>query len=90
MKILLEFQALRSIWNLKSFYRLFHQDHKVFASLNLSNYEAINRCEQEVPEYFNFASDVLDQWSQVEKVDFLFPYKLNIWGWDLGPQWNQG
>ncbi|XP_006026157.1 acyl-coenzyme A synthetase ACSM4, mitochondrial-like [Alligator sinensis] len=67
MKILLEFQALRSIWNLKSFYRLFHQDHKVFASLNLSNYEAINRCEQEVPEYFNFASDVLDQWSQVEK-----------------------
>uniref|UniRef100_A0A7M4EFC2 medium-chain acyl-CoA ligase n=1 Tax=Crocodylus porosus TaxID=8502 RepID=A0A7M4EFC2_CROPO len=67
MKILLEFQAVRSIWNLKSFYRLFYQDHKVFASLNLSNYEAINRCEQEVPEYFNFASDVLDQWSQIEK-----------------------
>uniref|UniRef100_A0A493TU81 medium-chain acyl-CoA ligase n=1 Tax=Anas platyrhynchos platyrhynchos TaxID=8840 RepID=A0A493TU81_ANAPP len=38
-----------------------------FAPLNLTDYEAIGRCEQEVPEYFNFASDVLDKWSQIEK-----------------------
>ncbi|NXA24155.1 ACSM4 synthetase, partial [Ibidorhyncha struthersii] len=47
--------------------RLFHQYHKTFAALNFSDYEAISRCEQEVPEYFNFASDVLDKWSQIEK-----------------------
>ncbi|NXI94634.1 ACSM4 synthetase, partial [Psophia crepitans] len=47
--------------------RLFHQYHKTFAPLNFSDYEAIGRCEQEVPQYFNFASDVLDKWSQLEK-----------------------
>ncbi|NWI16764.1 ACSM4 synthetase, partial [Crypturellus soui] len=47
--------------------RLFHQHHKAFAPLNFSDYEAINRFEKEVPEYFNFASDVLDKWSQIEK-----------------------
>uniref|UniRef100_A0A8C3PS83 medium-chain acyl-CoA ligase n=1 Tax=Calidris pygmaea TaxID=425635 RepID=A0A8C3PS83_9CHAR len=31
------------------------------------NTMSISRCEQEVPEYFNFASDVLDKWSQIEK-----------------------
>ncbi|NXX04684.1 ACSM4 synthetase, partial [Larus smithsonianus] len=51
--------------------RLFHQYHNTFAPLNFSDYEAISRCEQEVPEYFNFASDVLDKWSQIEKVAFL-------------------
>uniref|UniRef100_A0A8V5GUR4 medium-chain acyl-CoA ligase n=1 Tax=Melopsittacus undulatus TaxID=13146 RepID=A0A8V5GUR4_MELUD len=47
--------------------RLFHQYHKTFAPLNFSYYEAISRCEQEVPKYFNFASDVLDKWSQIKK-----------------------
>uniref|UniRef100_A0A8C3CFN1 medium-chain acyl-CoA ligase n=1 Tax=Cairina moschata TaxID=8855 RepID=A0A8C3CFN1_CAIMO len=67
MKILLEIQVLRSPWSIQTFYRLFHQCRKTFAPLNLSDYEAIGRCEQEVPEYFNFASDVLDKWSQIEK-----------------------
>ncbi|KFV90243.1 hypothetical protein N326_03088, partial [Eurypyga helias] len=47
--------------------RLFHQYHKTFAPLNFSDCEAISRCEQQVPECFNFASDVLDKWSQIEK-----------------------
>ncbi|XP_027634531.2 acyl-coenzyme A synthetase ACSM4, mitochondrial-like [Falco peregrinus] len=67
MKILLEFQVLRSRWSIQTLCRLLHQYHKTFAPLNFSDYEAISRCEQEVPEYFNFASDVLDKWSQIEK-----------------------
>ncbi|XP_025967846.1 acyl-coenzyme A synthetase ACSM4, mitochondrial-like isoform X2 [Dromaius novaehollandiae] len=67
MKIFLEFQVLRSPWSIQTLCRLFHQYHRAFAPLNFSDYEAINRCEKEVPEYFNFASDVLDKWSQIEK-----------------------
>uniref|UniRef100_A0A8B9F428 medium-chain acyl-CoA ligase n=1 Tax=Amazona collaria TaxID=241587 RepID=A0A8B9F428_9PSIT len=67
MKILLVFQVLQSSWSIHTLHRLFHQYHKAFAPLNVSYYEAISRCEQEVPEYFNFASDVLDKWSQIEK-----------------------
>ncbi|XP_074741891.1 acyl-coenzyme A synthetase ACSM4, mitochondrial-like isoform X2 [Strix uralensis] len=67
MKILLEFKVLRSPWSIQTLCRLFHQYHNTFAPLNFSDYEAISRCEQELPEYFNFASDVLDKWSQIEK-----------------------
>uniref|UniRef100_A0A663EP22 Uncharacterized protein n=1 Tax=Aquila chrysaetos chrysaetos TaxID=223781 RepID=A0A663EP22_AQUCH len=68
MKILLEFQVLQSPRSIQTLRRLFHQYHKTFSPLNFSDYEAISCCEQEVPEYFNFASDVLDKWSQIEKV----------------------
>lgn len=44
---------------------------RLFTSLNLSEFEAINRGDKEVPKYFNFASDVLDKWSKIEKVRFL-------------------
>ncbi|XP_017668820.1 PREDICTED: acyl-coenzyme A synthetase ACSM4, mitochondrial-like isoform X3 [Lepidothrix coronata] len=67
MKTLLEFQALRSPRSIQTLRRLFHQYQKTFAPLNFSDYEAIGRCEKQVPEYFNFASDVLDKWSQIEK-----------------------
>lgn len=70
MKILHEFQVLRSPWSIQTLHRLFHQYPKTLAPLNFSDYEAINRNEQEVPEYFNFASDVLDNWSRIEKVAF--------------------
>uniref|UniRef100_A0A8V5GZW4 medium-chain acyl-CoA ligase n=1 Tax=Melopsittacus undulatus TaxID=13146 RepID=A0A8V5GZW4_MELUD len=66
-KILLVFQVLQSSWSIHTLCRLFHQYHKTFAPLNFSYYEAISRCEQEVPKYFNFASDVLDKWSQIKK-----------------------
>ncbi|XP_066467096.1 acyl-coenzyme A synthetase ACSM4, mitochondrial-like, partial [Tiliqua scincoides] len=46
---------------------MFQKGSRTWASLNLSDFEAINRCEKKVPEYFNFASDVLDGWSQREK-----------------------
>uniref|UniRef100_A0A8D0GH98 medium-chain acyl-CoA ligase n=1 Tax=Sphenodon punctatus TaxID=8508 RepID=A0A8D0GH98_SPHPU len=67
MKLLLQLQSLRSSWSSRLFYRLFHKDDVARTLLNLSKFEAINRCEQEVPEYFNFASDVLDKWTQLEK-----------------------
>ncbi|XP_009937502.1 acyl-coenzyme A synthetase ACSM4, mitochondrial-like [Opisthocomus hoazin] len=67
MKILLDFQVLRSPWSIQTLRRLFHQYRKTFAPVNFSDYEAIGRCEQEIPEYFNFASDVMDKWSQAEK-----------------------
>lgn len=70
MKILLEFQVLQSPRSIQTLRRLFHQYHKTFSPLNFSDYEAISR-EQEVPEYFNFASDVLDKWSQIGKEAFL-------------------
>lgn len=44
------------------------QDFCTFEFLILWSYQS---CEQEAPEYFNFASDVLDKWSQIEKVTFL-------------------
>ncbi|NXX37823.1 ACSM4 synthetase, partial [Tricholaema leucomelas] len=47
--------------------RTFHHSQKLFATLNFCDYEAVGRCQQQVPEYFNFASHVLDQWSQIEK-----------------------
>jgi len=76
MKILLDFQVLRSPWSIQTLRRLFHQYRKTFAPVNFSDYEAIGRCEQEIPEYFNFASDVMDKWSQAEKVDPVFLVKL--------------
>ncbi|XP_032086456.1 acyl-coenzyme A synthetase ACSM5, mitochondrial-like isoform X2 [Thamnophis elegans] len=44
-----------------------HQAKRYVASLIPSYYEAVNRGHQEVPEYFNFASDVVDKWTQEEK-----------------------
>ncbi|KAH0631912.1 hypothetical protein JD844_019813, partial [Phrynosoma platyrhinos] len=37
------------------------------ASLVNPDFEDLNQGKREVPEYFNFASDVLDKWVQVEK-----------------------
>lgn len=34
----------------------------------VATWEAISLGRQPVPEYFNFAHDVLDVWSQLEKV----------------------
>uniref|UniRef100_A0A8C5RKV5 medium-chain acyl-CoA ligase n=1 Tax=Laticauda laticaudata TaxID=8630 RepID=A0A8C5RKV5_LATLA len=44
-----------------------HQAKRCVASLIPSYYEVVNRGDQEVPEYFNFASDVVDKWMQEEK-----------------------
>ncbi|NXD31290.1 ACSM3 synthetase, partial [Spelaeornis formosus] len=49
--------------------RTFHGNNRLFTSQIISYYESINRCEKKLPEYFNFASDVLDEWARLEKVD---------------------
>ncbi|XP_054848496.1 acyl-coenzyme A synthetase ACSM5, mitochondrial-like [Eublepharis macularius] len=55
---------LKCFWSLRS--PCLFQAKRHFTSPLVSYYEAINLCEKEVPEYFNFASDVLDKWSQME------------------------
>ncbi|KFV56225.1 hypothetical protein N341_07608, partial [Tyto alba] len=47
--------------------RLFHGCNKLLTSQIISYYDSINQCKKELPEYFNFASDVLDEWSRLEK-----------------------
>lgn len=67
MKVLLHCQRLRFIWLAKPAGRHFHRDPHLWAPLTLDDFEAINRCEKPLPKNFNFAADVLDQWSQKEK-----------------------
>ncbi|NXB53155.1 ACSM3 synthetase, partial [Leucopsar rothschildi] len=47
--------------------RSFHGNNRLLTSQIVSYYESINRCKTELPEYFNFASDVLDEWARLEK-----------------------
>jgi hypothetical protein len=68
MKVLLHCQRLRFIWLAKPAGRHFHRDSQLWAPLTLDDFEAINRCEKPLPKNFNFAADVLDQWSLKEKV----------------------
>ncbi|KAB1263044.1 Acyl-coenzyme A synthetase ACSM4; mitochondrial [Camelus dromedarius] len=57
----------RLIWLTKPSGRCFHRDHQLWVPLTLDDFEAINRCERSLPKNFNFAGDVLDQWSRKEK-----------------------
>lgn len=68
MKILLHYQRFRFIWLAKPAGRHFHKHPQLQTPLTLADFEAINRCEKPLPKNFNFAADVLDQWSQKEKV----------------------
>ncbi|XP_050761818.1 acyl-coenzyme A synthetase ACSM3, mitochondrial-like [Gymnogyps californianus] len=52
---------------LRSPCRLFHGYNRLLTSQIISYYDSINQCKNELPEYFNFASDVLDEWSRLEK-----------------------
>lgn len=71
MKLLFKLQTLKSLWTLKPPNRTFHGHRRLLASDVYSQYESFRRGEQEIPKYFNFASDVLDKWSEIEKVDDL-------------------
>ncbi|XP_050761701.1 acyl-coenzyme A synthetase ACSM3, mitochondrial-like [Gymnogyps californianus] len=64
---LFKLQTLKSFWTLKLPNRTFHGHPRLLASDVYSQYESIRRGEQEIPKYFNFASDVLDKWSEIEK-----------------------
>ncbi|XP_016078149.1 PREDICTED: acyl-coenzyme A synthetase ACSM4, mitochondrial-like [Miniopterus natalensis] len=67
MKIISRSWAFRLLWLTKPASRPFHRDHQLRVPLTLADLEAINRCERPLPENFNFAGDVLDQWAQKEK-----------------------
>uniref|UniRef100_A0A8C4M5I5 medium-chain acyl-CoA ligase n=1 Tax=Equus asinus TaxID=9793 RepID=A0A8C4M5I5_EQUAS len=48
--------------------RAVHKDYRIVTPQNFSNYESIKQdFKLEVPEYFNFAKDVLDKWTNTEK-----------------------
>nr|XP_031543399.1 acyl-coenzyme A synthetase ACSM3, mitochondrial isoform X2 [Vicugna pacos] len=48
--------------------RALHKDYRPGIPQNFSNYESMKQdFKLEVPEYFNFAKDVLDQWTNMEK-----------------------
>lgn len=49
--------------------RALHKDHRTGTPQNFSSYESMKQAfKLEVPEYFNFAKDVLDEWTNMEKV----------------------
>lgn len=68
MKIFFRYQTFRFIWLTKPPGRHFHKDRQLWTPLTLADFEAINLCNRPLPENFNFAADVLDQWAQKEKV----------------------
>uniref|UniRef100_A0A8C9N7A1 medium-chain acyl-CoA ligase n=1 Tax=Serinus canaria TaxID=9135 RepID=A0A8C9N7A1_SERCA len=67
MKLLLKLQKLKLLWTLKLPNRTFHGHPRLLSSDVYSQYESIRQGKQEIPKYFNFASDVLDKWSEIEK-----------------------
>ncbi|XP_067407111.1 acyl-coenzyme A synthetase ACSM4, mitochondrial-like isoform X2 [Emydura macquarii macquarii] len=66
MKSFLKHQIFNSIWTPKLPCRFFSKHCRGFATQNFSGSEALN-LYKELPEHFNFASDVLDKWTQMEK-----------------------
>ncbi|XP_073915703.1 acyl-coenzyme A synthetase ACSM3, mitochondrial isoform X2 [Castor canadensis] len=48
--------------------RFLHKDYRTVTPQNFSNYESMKQeFKLEIPEYFNFAKDVLDLWTDMEK-----------------------
>ncbi|XP_064448827.1 acyl-coenzyme A synthetase ACSM3, mitochondrial isoform X2 [Mirounga angustirostris] len=48
--------------------RVLYKDYRTVLPQNFSNYESVKQeFKLEIPEYFNFAKDVLDQWTNMEK-----------------------
>ncbi|XP_074821438.1 acyl-coenzyme A synthetase ACSM3, mitochondrial-like isoform X4 [Natator depressus] len=66
MKFLLKLQIFNSIWTPKSPCRFFSKHCRGFAPQNISGNESLS-LYKELPEHFNFANDILDKWSQMEK-----------------------
>ena len=68
MKIFSCYQTFRFIRLTKPPGRRFHKEYQLQVPLTLDDLEAIMLCERPLPKSFNFAADVLDQWSQKEKL----------------------
>ncbi|XP_078521216.1 acyl-coenzyme A synthetase ACSM3, mitochondrial-like isoform X1 [Lissotriton helveticus] len=68
LKVLNTFKHLMRKQTAVTTWRSFHTNYKACVSQNFSDYESIKQnYKPEVPEYFNFASDVLDNWARMEK-----------------------
>ncbi|XP_051662202.1 acyl-coenzyme A synthetase ACSM3, mitochondrial-like isoform X2 [Manacus candei] len=67
MRMFIKSWIPRCLQILRSPCRSFHGYHRLLTSQIISHYEAIHQYKKELPKYFNFASDVLDEWSQLEK-----------------------
>uniref|UniRef100_A0A8D2P9N9 medium-chain acyl-CoA ligase n=1 Tax=Zosterops lateralis melanops TaxID=1220523 RepID=A0A8D2P9N9_ZOSLA len=67
MKLLFKLQSLKLLWTLKPSNKTFHVHPRLLSSDVYSQYESFRQGKQEIPKYFNFASDVLDKWSEIEK-----------------------
>ncbi|EHB13212.1 Acyl-coenzyme A synthetase ACSM4, mitochondrial [Heterocephalus glaber] len=67
MKSFLHCRLFRFIWVTQPSVWSFHRDARLWAAMTPADFEAINRCDRLLPKNFNFAGDVLDQWSQKEK-----------------------
>ncbi|XP_077305112.1 acyl-coenzyme A synthetase ACSM3, mitochondrial-like [Lithobates pipiens] len=68
MNILLKVKPFTHHFTPRVFCRFFSKDKTYFDPQNFTDYENIKQIyKPEVPEYFNFASDVLDKWTAAEK-----------------------
>uniref|UniRef100_A0ABI7Z0Z7 medium-chain acyl-CoA ligase n=1 Tax=Felis catus TaxID=9685 RepID=A0ABI7Z0Z7_FELCA len=68
--------TMKTLLRAKCFWRLaipgsvreLHKDYRIVPPQNFSNYESMKQeFKLETPEYFNFAKDILDQWTNMEK-----------------------
>ncbi|XP_077172859.1 acyl-coenzyme A synthetase ACSM4, mitochondrial-like [Paroedura picta] len=67
MKTLLRSQILTSFWRLQSPPGSFCRHNRLLIVPLSAKYGVLSHEDQQLPEYFNYASDVLDKWSQMEK-----------------------
>ncbi|XP_019397751.1 PREDICTED: acyl-coenzyme A synthetase ACSM4, mitochondrial-like isoform X3 [Crocodylus porosus] len=65
MRLLLKFPNFKFVWMPKASCRLFSKHGRRCAPINVSDPELPD--VYKMPEYFNFAHDVLDKWTQLEK-----------------------
>lgn len=80
MQFLRKTQSFRFLWTpLTTSFRFSKKGYRVLASQNFLNYESLKQqYKPEVPEYFNFATDVLDKWTEMEK-EGKRPTRLALW-----------
>ncbi|KAL8175461.1 UNVERIFIED_CONTAM: Acyl-coenzyme A synthetase acsm3, mitochondrial [Gekko kuhli] len=68
MKTLLRSQILTSFWRRQAPLGALHRPSRLLGAPTSAKYGVLqSHGDQQLPEYFNYASDVLDKWTQVEK-----------------------
>ncbi|XP_067407107.1 acyl-coenzyme A synthetase ACSM3, mitochondrial-like isoform X4 [Emydura macquarii macquarii] len=92
MQFLLKTQISRLRWtSLTASFQFSKKGYRVLTPQNFSDYESIKQqYKPEVPEYFNFAADVLDRWTEMEKEGKRPPRPALWWVNDKGDEvrWN--